>query len=139
MKPTRPGKRVLGLVSLASVALLSLPLSGCVFACPLIGYGDDSPIEIVIEGTSGPVEVQACLNADCTPEQVIADADGRWLVPQEPPYFAGVSPTTVTVEVLSGGQTTTGTFDIPREAIDSDWLNQCPGPFRYLPVVVTVD
>lgn len=127
--------RNLGVIAMAFAALASLSLTGCVSACPTIGFSNTSPIEIVIDGAVEPVELSACLNAECTPVPVIAETDGRWLVPQDEPYLDGADPSTVTVEVTSGGVTTRGTYEIPREP-ERDWLNQCRVPFVYLPVVV---
>ena len=104
-----------------------------------MGYGNSSAIEIIVSGASEPIELLACLNDGCIPAQVTANPDGRWLVPQEKPYFDGMDPATVTVEVRSSGQPMIATYDIPREGEGTGWFNHCPGPFDYLPVVVDVE
>ncbi|MGO4589325.1 hypothetical protein [Paenarthrobacter sp. 2TAF44] len=109
--------------------------------CPAIGSA--TPIELKI--ASMPSRVQACFGDGCMPRPVQQQTDGRWLVPQEPPYLpAGqsASPPSVMAKVRvvvkeSGKRQRDAVFDIPAiPGVPDTTGAQCPGPIQYLPVEV---
>ncbi|BCW47611.1 hypothetical protein [Arthrobacter sp. StoSoilB5] len=109
--------------------------------CPAIGSA--TPIELKI--VSAPSRVQACFGENCTPRPLQQQTDGRWLVPQEPPYLAAeqtTSPPSVLAKVRvvvkeSGKRQRDAVFDIPAiPGVPNTTGAECPGPIQYLPVEV---
>ncbi|MBO1268210.1 hypothetical protein [Arthrobacter cavernae] len=66
-----------------------IALTGRQTVCPAIMYFNTSPIELRFART--PDAVSACFGPDCKPAEVRVNDDGRWLVPQEPPYAVHTS------------------------------------------------
>lgn len=127
-----------GMAVLAAVAVV---LDSSDRVCPAVGYGNVSPIELTIDPTLGVDSVEVCLGADCQPEALPPDADGTWSVPQSQPYLqhapAG-SITHVRVRALAaaGAPLVDRAFDVQRESDGGSLWDECPGPWRYLPVVI---
>jgi hypothetical protein len=60
--------------------------------CPAVGYAYVGDVELVF--STPPESVSACFGDECTPEQVERNPEGKWLVPQSPPYL--IAPVSVT-------------------------------------------
>ncbi|WP_347109019.1 hypothetical protein AAHB33_19710 [Paenarthrobacter sp. S56] len=122
-------------------------------ACPGAGTADTGPVELKI--ATVPARVQACFGDDCEPHPVRQNPDGRWLVPQEPPYLpaqgaassagsassgSGQRPGAVTrIRVVvkeTGKRQRDAVFEIPTANQPPAPGSQCPGPASYLPVAV---
>ena len=107
--------------------------------CTAIGNSD--PVELKIAST--PSRIQACFGDGCELHPLQAQSDGRWLVPQEPPYVPaapqGASPVRDKVRVVvkeSGKRQRDAVFDIPKTTAPPPAGSECPGPVTYLPVSV---
>jgi hypothetical protein len=142
MKP-RGGLVLLALgvvVTVLALATLLGRMPGVSRVCPAIGYAYVGDVELVF---STPVEsVAACFGDGCTPEQVARNPEGKWLVPQSPPYLIPpVSVTSIHVEALatSGGRIAR---DLPIETESTGehpFGPDCGGPFRFKPVHVALN
>lgn len=106
-------------------------------ACPAVGYAYVGDVELAFSTT--PESVAVCFGDGCTPERVVRNAEGKWLVPQSPPYLnPPVSVTSIRVEAvaISGGRIAR---DLPIETESTGehpFGPECGGPFRFKPVLV---
>lgn len=103
--------------------------------------GNPDPIELKIAST--PTRVQACFGEGCHLEPLQPQSDGRWMVPQEPPFVPvsqeGPNPVRDKVRVVvkeAGKRQRDVLFDIPKTDGAPVAGSQCPGPVTYLPVAV---
>ncbi|TFC03984.1 hypothetical protein [Cryobacterium mannosilyticum] len=125
-----------GIAVLGLLGAVSTTLTGCIVACPAIGYINTSPTLFEFTGPL-PIgaKVSACYGDACDPAVVQANDDGIWEVPQEVPYLADASPiggTRLRVVVESGEQNIIdNVFDIPMSVERTGFLWQCPGPVHF--------
>lgn len=129
----------------AAVLLSTAILSGCSsldVACPAILYMDSNPIEVRLGGAllDQEVAVAACFGEGCRVADIDPDDNGRWSVPQRPPYdssddrFVGAGEyIRVVVTDPSGMVARDITVPIP---YISETDGPCPGPFTFEPVVI---
>lgn len=116
-------------------------------SCPQPGNTDTGPVELKI--ATVPTRVQACFGDDCELQPVQQNQDGRWLVPQEPPFLPAQDATTsataprpgavtrIRVVVKEAGKRQRdAVFEIPTANQAPAPGSQCPGPVSYLPVAV---
>lgn len=139
-------RRVIGsAVNAAMIAGVAISLSGCVVACPAIGYGYWGPA--VLEFTapvSSSASIAACFGDGCTPADLARDDGQRWEVPQEAPYIGdgviGGSVQSVRVVVTDDrGQTLSDqAYEIPVSVERTGVFGQCGGPFKFEPVRITL-
>lgn len=126
-----------GMGVLVVALVLGLVAAHGVTFCATTGYLNLAPIVITTDGRVDAVA--ACIGTDCTPVALTAGADGRWEVPQQPPYLAGAARVgtvdEVTVRAESAGQVVAeDAFPVYRVPLGVP--GRCPGPFDYAPVTV---
>lgn len=129
---------VLG-AALAIAALLGRT-PGVGVVCPAVGYGYVGEVELAF--STPPESVAACFGDGCAPEQVARDPEGKWLVPQSPPYLTPpVSVTSIYVEaVATSGARIDRDLPIETESTgEHPFGPDCGGPFRFKPVQVPFD
>lgn len=127
------------LATVVAVAALVGLLPGMNRACPAIGYAYVGDVELVFSGQ--PESVTACFGEGCTPEPV-APRDGKWLVPQSPPYLIPpVGVTSIYVEAVAfSGARTARTLPIETQSTGEHPFGlQCGGPAKFNPVHVLFD
>lgn len=141
MKPRGVALLALGVFAavLGIVALLG-GIPGVSRACPAVGYAYVGDVELAF--STPPESVAACFGDGCAPVQVVRDPEGKWLVPQSPPYLnPPVSVTSIYVEAAS----TTGARiarDLPIETESTGehpFGPECGGPFTFKPAQVPLD
>jgi hypothetical protein len=54
-------------------------------ACPAVGYAYVGDVEL--EFATEPDTVAAFFGSECSPQSVMRSTDGKWAVPQSPPYL----------------------------------------------------
>ncbi|WP_157374973.1 hypothetical protein [Arthrobacter alpinus] len=107
------------------------------WACPAIGYAYVGEVELLF--SAEPVSVAACFGDGCAPEAVTEDSDGKWWVPQSPPYLTTpVSVTSIYVEAVSASDSRIArVLQIETESTGNHpFALNCGGPFRFKPVHV---
>lgn len=124
-------------VTVLAFAVLLGRMSWVSRACPAVGYAYVGDVELAF--STPPESVAACFGVGCTPEPVARNPEGKWLVPQSPPYLnPPVSVTSIFVEAVatSGGRIAS---DLPIETESTGehpFGPECGGPFRFKPVQV---
>lgn len=124
------------LATVSAVAALTGVIPGINRVCPAIGYAYVGDVELAFSGQ--PESAAACFGDGCTPAAV-APRDGKWLVPQGPPYLVPpVSVTSVYVEVVApSGARVARTLPIETESTGQHpYGPHCGGPVRFKPVQV---
>ena len=127
------------LAAVVAIAALVGLMPGMNRACPAIGYAYVGDVELAFSGQ--PESVSGCFGAGCTPETV-APRDGKWLVPQSPPYLIPpVSVTSIYVEAATlSGARIARTLPIETESTgEHPFGPQCGGPSKFIPVYVLFD
>lgn len=129
----------------AALIAATTMVTACVppgIACPAIGFAYTAPVELEIDpDLVSDGTVAACLPAGCEPVVVPADGNGRWLVPQEPPYTGeeaiGLEPgneVRVLITDNAGTIMKDGLWEIPYTPTSDGF---CPGPVNFHPVEIT--
>lgn len=122
---------------MVALTLLFGRTSGVTRVCPAMGYAYVGDVELAI--STEPESVAACFGDACTPVPVTKSAEGKWRVPQSPPYMTPpVSVTSIYVEaVASSGARTVRVLQIETESTgEHPFGPDCGGPFRFKPVQV---
>jgi hypothetical protein len=140
MKP----RGALLLVVTAGAAVLGCALvvggmAGADRACPAMGWAFVGDVELSF--STPPESVSACFGEGCTPGQVMKNAEGKWLVPQSPPYLTPpVSVTSIYVDAsTTSGNRLTSALPIETESTgEYPFGRECGGPFRFKPVQVVL-
>lgn len=132
-----------GIAAAGLVVAVSTTLSGCVVACPAIGYVNGSPAFFEFtEPLPAGATVSACYGEVCDPAVVPTNDAGVWEVPQEVPYLADASPIGGTrlrvVAVVGERVIVDDVFDIPSLVERTGLLGQCPGPWQFERLRITV-
>jgi hypothetical protein len=133
----------------ASILIASLTLAGCAQpnVCPAIGYIYSGPAVVELSGAHlEGATLAACFGDECEPAAV-ERADGKtWKVPQEKPYLGSEmvpAGSVRTLRVVVTGEDASvlsdAVHEIPTESDGSGMFGQCPGPFRFTTVHITVD
>ena len=120
-------------------ALVVGSMAGADRACPAMGWAFVGDVELSF--STPPESVSACFGEDCTPEQVTKNVEGKWLVPQSPPYL--IPPVSVTsiyvVASTTSGNRLTSALPIETESTgEYPFGRECGGPFRFKPVQVVL-
>jgi hypothetical protein len=108
-------------------------------ACPAMGWAFVGDVELSF--STPPESVSACFGDGCTPAQVTSNAEGKWLVPQSPPYLTPpVSVTSIYVDAsTSSGERIASVVPIKTESTgEYPYGRECGGPFRFKPVQVVL-
>lgn len=140
MKPRRILLLALGVLALVLALALALRLgrtSAVTGVCPAIGYAYVGDVELAF--STEPESVAACFGDACSPEPVTKSAEGKWRVPQSPPYLTPpVSVTSIYVEaVASSGARIAHVLQIETESTgERPFGPDCGGPFKFKPVRV---
>ncbi len=140
MKPR--GVLLLGVAAGATVLVYTLvvgSLAGENRACPAMGWAFVGDVELFF--STQPESLSACFGEGCTPEPVTKSAEGKWLVPQSPPYLTPpVSITSIYVDAsTSSGNRLTGALPVETESTgEYPFGRECGGPFRFKPVKVVL-
>jgi hypothetical protein len=138
MKPRRKILLALGvLAALLALALLFGRVPGVTGVCPAIGYAYVGEVELAF--STQPESVAACFGDGCSPAPVTKAPDGKWMVPQSPPYLTPpVSATSIYVEaVATTGARIALVLPIETESTgERPFGPDCGGPFRFKPVQV---
>ncbi len=121
-----------------TVVFIGVLLSGD-RACPAIGfvYVGDAELNFSVQ----PQSASACFGEGCTPKSIVP-RDGKWLVPQSPPYL--VPPAEVT-SIYVEAVTASGARMIHRPPIETEssgerpYGRHCPGPSKFKAVQVPLD
>lgn len=124
------------LATVSVVAALTGHLPDVNRACPAIGYAYVGDVELVFSGQ--PESAAACFGEGCAPEALVP-RDGKWLVPQSPPYLLPpVSVTSVYVEAVApSGARIARTLPIETESTgEYPYGPHCGGPVTFNPVHV---
>lgn len=124
----------------AAVLALALLFGRTPGACPAIGYTYVGEVELLF--SAEPVSVAACFGDGCAPETVMEATDGKWLVPQSPPYLTTpVSVTSIYVEaVAASGSRIARVLQIETESTgEHPFALNCAGPLGFKPVHVPLD
>jgi hypothetical protein len=127
----------------ALLAGLTVTATGCASlgVCSTIGYIYTGPAVIEFSEPLPPgASVAACFGADCEPAAVPRVVGDGVEVPQEAPFseVAGVE-TVVTVKITQGnGTLLDDQFEIPTTTERTGCLGQCPGPFHFEPIVISL-
>lgn len=140
----KPRGILLAATPLLAVVVVLIAMSGP-RDCPAIGYVNVSDIELRF--SAEPANVAACFGGGCAPASVTKSSEGKWLVPQRPPYLpldptAGPGPGPGDVKDVkvaatdAAGRTTEYVVGIGRERADGIGFAQCPGPSKFRPVQV---
>lgn len=115
-------------------------------ACPAVGYAYVGDVEL--EFSTEPDTVAACFGSECSPQSVMRSTDGKWAVPQSPPYLpqepvhpGGQMPGNLTsirvATVQHSDPALVRVLAIHSEpAEEGRFWSACPGPSRYMPVQV---
>lgn len=140
MKPRGTVILVVGALAtvLAIAALIGL-MPGVNRACPAIGYAYVGDVELAFSGQ--PESAAACFGEGCAPETVVP-RDGKWLVPQSPPYLIPpVEVTSIYVEaVATSGARIARTLPIETESTgERPYGPHCVGPAKFKPVQVPLN
>lgn len=127
------------LVTAVAIAALIVFMPGVNRACPAIGYAYVGDVELTFSGE--PESAAACFGEGCAPE-AITPRDGKWLVPQSPPYL--IPPANVTsiyVEAVApSGNRTARAQPIQSESTgERPYGLHCAGPTKFKPVQVLLD
>lgn len=112
-------------------------MAGADRACPAMGWAFVGDVELSF--STPPESVSACFGDGCTPEQVTRNAEGKWLVPQSPPYLTPpVSVSSIYVDAsTTSGDRITSALPIETESTgEYPFGRECGGPFRFKPVQV---
>lgn len=136
MKPR--GAFLLVTAAVAAVCAFAGWLGSVPRACPAVGYAYIGDVELSF--STPPQSVAACMGEACTLEQVIKNPEGKWLVPQSPPYlYPPVSVTSIHVEALTiAGDHMDRTLPIETELTGEEPFGPgCGGPFKFKPVQVS--
>jgi hypothetical protein len=140
MKPRGVLVLLAAAVVAAALALALLGrMPGVSRACPAIGYAYVGDAELVF--SSPPESVAACFGDGCAPRQLERNPEGKWLVPQSPPYLAPpVSVTSIYVEAVTmSGDRIARELPIETESTgEHPFGSDCGGPFTFKPVHVTL-
>lgn len=120
-------------------ALVVGSMAGADRACPAMGWAFAGDVELSF--STPPESVLACFGEGCIPEQVTKNAEGKWLVPQSPPYL--IPPVSVTsiyvVASTTSGNRLTSALPIETESTgEYPFGRECGGPFRFKPVQVVL-
>ena len=140
MKPR--GALLLAVTAGATVlgsALVVGSMAGADRVCPAMGWAFVGDVELSF--STPPESVSACFGEGCTPEEVMKNAEGKWLVPQSPPYLTPpVSITSIYVDASStSGNRLTSALPIETESTgEYPFGRECGGPFRFKPVKVVL-
>jgi hypothetical protein len=123
-------------VTALGLAALIVFMPGLNRACPAIGYAYVGDVELAFSGE--PESAAACFGEGCMPEP-LTSRDGKWLVPQSPPYL--ITPTsvdTIYVEAVApSGNRFARTLLIEDESTgERPYGPHCPGPSKFKPVQV---
>lgn len=105
--------------------------------CPLMGWANEGDVELAF--SAQPESVAACLGEGCTPAPVVRNNEGKWLVPQSPPYLNQVvSVTSIYVEAVgaSGGRVARNLPIGTESTGEYPFGPECGGPLRFKPVEV---
>lgn len=77
-----------------SALLILLPslmlVTGCTATvCPAVSFVNTNPVELDLSALPAGTTVSACFGVDdrCEPVPVTRGSDGRWMVPQKPPFL----------------------------------------------------
>ncbi len=111
--------------------------------CSAVGWAYIGPVELRPEVLSADFGLSACFSGpECIPQAVHADANGRWLVPQDAPFLSRTQRSALNLSEIhvrvtdASGTVADRMYQIPtRRLPGGDWPS-CPGPFEYLPVTV---
>ncbi|WP_142044035.1 hypothetical protein [Arthrobacter sp. SLBN-100] len=136
MKPR--GVFLLAIAVIATAGAFAGMLGSVPRACPAIGYAYVGDVELSF--SIPPASVAACMGEGCIPEQVRKNPEGKWLVPQSPPYlYPPVSVTSIHVEALAtAGDHIARTLPIETESTgEHPFGTGCGGPFKFKPVQVS--
>jgi hypothetical protein len=128
------------LATVAAIAVLVGLMPGLNRACPAIGYAYAGDVELAF--SEQPESAAACFGEGCTPAAVERPHDGKWLVPQSPPYLIpAVSVTSIYVEAVApSGARIARTLPIETESTgEHPYGPQCGGPFKFKPVKVLLN
>jgi hypothetical protein len=123
------------LASVLAVAAVLGPTRAIGRACPAMGWAYGGDVELAF--SSPPGSVAACFGEGCSPAQVVLSPEGKWLVPQSPPYLdPPVSGTFIHVEATdTAGHRIAGDLPIETESTgEHPFGPECGGPFRFRPV-----
>ena len=128
-------------VAAAAAMLVCILVVGCASgenrACPAMGWAFVGDVELSF--STPPESVSACFGEGCTPERVTKNAEGKWLVPQSPPYLnPPVSVTSIYVDAsTSSGSRLTSALAIATESTgEYPFGRECGGLFKFKPVQV---
>lgn len=133
---------VLAVGALATVLALAALIGympGVNRACPAIGYAYVGDVELAF--SAQPESISACFGEGCAPESV-TPRDGKWLVPQSPPYLIPpVSVTSIYVEAVAAtGARIARILPIETESTgEHPYGPHCGGPFKFKPVPVLLN
>ncbi|MDQ0732512.1 hypothetical protein [Arthrobacter sp. B1I2] len=131
---------LLGLAAAAALLVSTLvvgSMAGENRACPAMGWAFVGDVELSF--STPPESVSACFGEGCTPQPLTKNAEGKWLVPQSPPYLTPpVSITSIYVDArTSSGKRLTRALAIEAESTgEYPFGRECGGPFRFKPVQV---
>ncbi|MBV1778459.1 hypothetical protein KRR55_04925 [Paeniglutamicibacter sp. ABSL32-1] len=143
----KQGKSVVlaaGLLAVFITVVLAVVKPGA--ACPAVAYVDVGDVEI--EFAAEPYSVAACFGIECSPQPVARSAEGKWAVPQSPPYLPpepGARGGEIRGHVTTLRVVATGSSGLAVDRSNAIWSEStgafrfwtvCPGPTRYLPVQV---
>lgn len=120
-------------------AILFGSMAGVGQACPAMGWAYVGDVELSF--STPPESVSACFGDGCTPEQVTSNAEGKWFVPQSPPYLAPpISVTSIYVDAsTTSGERLARALPIETESTgEYPFGRECGGPFRFKPVPVVL-
>jgi hypothetical protein len=125
------------IVTVLALAVLLGRMPSVSRACPAVGYAYVGDVELTF--STPPASAAACFGEGCTPEPVTRNPEGKWLVPQSPPYLSPpASVTSIFVEaVATSGGRIAGNLPIETESTgEHPYGPGCGGPFRFKPVQV---
>jgi hypothetical protein len=123
-------------VAFALIAAATTGLTGCVTACPTIGFVNSDPAIVEFEQPLGDaVTVSACFGDECEPAPVAPGEGSRWEVPQSSPFADESTPIGSTrlrvVVELDGDILSDEMHHIPTATVRTGVFGQCPGPWRF--------
>ena len=120
-------------------ALVVGSMRGADRACPAMGWAFVGDVELSF--STPPESVSACFGEGCTPEQVTKSVEGKWLVPQSPPYLtppASVTSIYVDASTTSGNRLTSALPIETESTGEYPFGRECGGPFIFKPVQVVL-
>lgn len=142
----RRGRAALAFGTLAILIIVAVIALRPQLPCPTIGYAYVGDVELTF--TSEQKSVAACFGDGCTPQPVNKGDDGKWSVPQRPPYLlsdpadpgAERQGHITFIRVAVGADSNADSVEqLPVESEstgEKEFWHSCPGPSRFKPVHV---